>query len=403
MANFETKTIKQIYDGIIAKYTTLRNKYGDTAPLLEKAAVRSIAYAFAGVAGILWQLSTWIYKQCFPQTAELDNLKYWGNLVGVDYKNGETASLKIILSNVTASALPAGTIYKHLKSGLIFKTISAVNTENGTIIATAQCTTSGEVGNLTPGEELNIANPYDGIPSTATIQDIAVKGTEDEKTEDYRKRVLYKFRSRSQGGAALDYYNWCLEVPGIVDALPYVINEGEVDIYLIGQGSGKKRTPTGNITPNPFPMWQNGTFEDYTGQGVFLNVANSIEGSEPGLHDRRPMCAKVKLLPPIYKGYSIEITGLTSNVYNEQVKNAIIANLDFKRPHIKVLGYGVSRAKINALSLAADVSSVIGDETFTGFTLKNPINETVTEEILGVGCLPFLANLKINGSVIPLP
>ena len=51
MANFETKTIKQIYDGIIAKYTTLRNKYGDTAPLLEKAAVRSIAYAFAGVAG----------------------------------------------------------------------------------------------------------------------------------------------------------------------------------------------------------------------------------------------------------------------------------------------------------------------------------------------------------------
>ena len=49
MANFETKTIKQIYDEIIAKYTTLRNKYGDESPLLEKAVVRSLAYAYAGV------------------------------------------------------------------------------------------------------------------------------------------------------------------------------------------------------------------------------------------------------------------------------------------------------------------------------------------------------------------
>lgn len=40
MANFETKTIKQIYDGIITKYTTLRNKYGDEAPLLEKAVTK---------------------------------------------------------------------------------------------------------------------------------------------------------------------------------------------------------------------------------------------------------------------------------------------------------------------------------------------------------------------------
>ena len=35
MANFETKTIKQIYDGIIAKYTTLRSKYGEDADTIK--------------------------------------------------------------------------------------------------------------------------------------------------------------------------------------------------------------------------------------------------------------------------------------------------------------------------------------------------------------------------------
>lgn len=95
----------------------------------------------------------------------------------------------------------------------------------------------GRSWDLTPGEELNIANPYDGIPSTATIQDIAVKGTEDEKNEDYRKRVLYKFRNKSQCGSPLDYYIWATEVSGIIDALPYILKSGVIKLFLVATGS----------------------------------------------------------------------------------------------------------------------------------------------------------------------
>lgn len=402
MANFETKTIKQIYDGIIAKYTTLRNKYGDTAPLLEKAAVRSIAYAFAGVAGTLWQLSTWIYKQCFPQTCGLEALKFWGNLVGTNYKDGGASSLTIVLSDVTAQSLSAGTIYKHLKSGLIFKTISAVNAEDGTITATAQCTTSGEVGNLSPGEELNIANPYDGIPSTATIQDIAVKGTEDEKTEDYRKRVLYKFRNKSQCGSPLDYYVWATEVSGIIDALPYVLKSGVIKLFLVATGSGKDRTPSGTLSPNPFPIWEDGQFKPLEGSGQMLAVANAIEGSSPGVHDRRPAKATVELSIPIYTGFKVEITGLTDTSYNDAIKNALISVLDEKRPQLVVLDYGLSNAKINKIQLSSACTGVIDSETFTTFILKDSSDKSIDETTLGIGSLAYLSKLTINGEDVEL-
>ena len=325
MANFETKTIKQIYDGIIAKYTTLRNKYGDSAPLLEKAAVRSLAYAIAGVAGTLWQLATWIYKQCFPQTCSLAALKFWGNLVGVNYKNGESASLTIQLTDVTAQSLSAGTIYKHLNSGLVYKTISTVNAIDGVITATAQCTTPGAVGNLESGAELNIANPYDGIPSAATVVNIAVNGTEDEDVEDYRKRVLYKFRNKSQCGSPLDYYIWATEVTGIIDALPYVLESGIIKLFLVSTGSGKDRTPNGSISPNPFPEWVDGQFTELTGSGQMLAVANSIEGTSPGVHDRRPLKAYVELSGCNYTPFKIEISGLTDTSYNSAIKDALIS------------------------------------------------------------------------------
>lgn len=402
MANFETKTIKQIYDGIIAKYTTLRSKYGDSSPLLEKAAVRSLAFAYAGVAGTLWQLATWIYKQCFPQTCSLAALKLWGNLVGVDYKKGESASLTIELTGVTAQTLSSGTVYKHLSSGLVYKTISAVNAIEGTITATAQCTTSGEIGNLQVGEELQIANPYDGIPSTARIANVAIQGTEDEEVEDYRKRVLYKFRNKSQCGSPLDYYAWATEVTGIIDALVYVLNSGVVRIFLVASGSGNQRTPSGDLTPNPFPVWQNGQFTPFEGSGQMLAVANSIEGSSPGVHDRRPATATVELSPAIYTAFKVEIDGLTDVSYNNAIRDALISILDAKRPHIIVLDYSLSNARINKQQLSSAISGVIETETFTRIILRDEEDNSIDETTLGIGCLAYLSQLTINGEDVPL-
>ena len=400
MANFTTKTIKEIYDAFIAKYTILRTKNGDNSPILSKAAIKSLGYAIAGVCGELWQLSVWIYKQCFPQTCGLAALKFWGNLIGVDYKNGETANLSVKLTDVNAQNLPAGVIYKELNSGLIFKTASQVATVEGEITATVICTSPGSVGNLPAGTVLNIANPIDGIPSTAIVTAVTIEGTADEELEEYRKRVLYKFHNKSQSGSPLDYYTWTMEVSGIVDALPYVLEEGTVTIYPVAEGSGKNRTPGGTLTPNPFPVWDEGQFTELSGSGQMLAIANSIEGSEPGVHDRRPAMAKVDLKTPNYTAFTIEIDGLTDTTYNESIRDVLISTLDKKRPQLVVLNYPASNAKINRGQLSGAVTEIIGEETFTSFLLKNSEGNTIEETTLGIGCLAYLDVLKINNEVV---
>lgn len=399
MANFTIKTIKEIYDDFMARYNTLRSQQGDNTPLLEKAVIKSVGYAIAGVAGVLWRLCVWLYKQCFPQTADLPALKLWGNLVGVDYKNGEATNVIIKLTNVTAATLASGTVYKDLTTGLIYKTMSQAAANNNEITATAVCTTSGTVGNLPVGTVLNITNPVAGIPSTATITSISLQGTENEGVEDYRKRVLYKFRNKNQSGSPLDYYNWVMEVSGIADALPYVLAEGVVTIYCVANGSGLDRTPSGSVSPNPFPNWVDGQFTDLTGSGQFLQIANAIEGSDTGVHDRRPVTASVKLEQPNYTGFKIEIGGLTSTDYNEQIKNILIGYFDERRPHLVVLGYPISGAKINSGQLNAATVEAIEGETFTSFVLKDEDDNVITEATLGIGCLAYLSELTINGTV----
>lgn len=401
MANYTTKTIKEIFDGIIAKYTVLRNKYGDKTPLLDKATIKSLGYAFSGTCGVIWQQLLWIYKQCFPQTAELPALKFWGNLIGVDFKEGQTTNLFITLNNVSASYLPTGTIYKDLKTGLISKTVSQAAAENGIIKATAACSTGGPTGNLPIGTILNITNPLDGIPSTATVSEIIIEGTEDEDVEAYRKRVLYKFRNKSQSGSPLDYFTWVTGVKGIVDALIYVLEEGTVTIFPVAEGSGKNRTPSGTLTPNPFPVWVDGQFTELTGSGQLLDIANAIEGSEPGMHDRRPAGAKVDLrLSAVYTPFSVEITGLTDTSYNDSIKQVLINVLDAKKPHIVVLGYSPALAKINKIQLSSACNEIINGETFTSFILKDKNGVSVDESTLGIGGLAYLASLTINGEVI---
>lgn len=399
MANFTTKTIKEIFDSFMAKYTVLRSKYGDSTPLLEKAFIKTLGYAIAGVLATIWQLAVWIYKQIFPQTCELPALKFWGGLIGVDYNYGQSTNLTVTLQNVGASYLVSGTVYKDLNSGLIYKTISQVNAENGKIITTVECTTSGKVGNIPVGTVLNIANPLDGIPSTATVTEIKIEGTEDEEVETYRKRVLYGFRKKSESGSPLDYYNWALEVSGIIDAFPYILEEGITTLYIVANGTGKDRTPSGTITPNPFPNWVNGNFTPLEGSGQFLQVAQSITGLEIGVHNRRPVMATVELKSPEYTGLNIEINGLSDISYNEAIKNALSSVLDLKRPHIVVLDYPESKAKTNTPELTAACMGVIDGETFTSFVLKNEAGTTINEATLGIGCLFYLKSLTINGDV----
>lgn len=405
MAEFETKQTKNIFDGMIAEYNVLRAKYtdnADDAPLLPKNAVSPLFYALSAEISTLWNMATWVLKQCFPQTADLDALKLWGGLVGIQHKTGQTANIMIRLKDVTAEYLEAGTVYKDLTSGLVYLTTAKANTANGEILAPAKCTTNGSAGNIPTNTELTITTNLEGIPQTATVESVSMVGTEDEDKEDYRKRVLSRFRQKPRGGSIFDFYTWTLETSGIVDCLPYVLEEGKITLYLVAEGSGQNRTPTGANVPNPFPQYVNGQITAFTGSGQFLEAAKKIEGDE-SIGFRRPLNATVELKAPIYVPVSIAIIGLSGNEdgqFNQKLKEILIENLDTKRPNIIAINYGTTNATINRFALTKLVSNAIGDNLFTDFKLKNKKNEEVDEITLDIGELCYLQELTINGTVV---
>ena len=156
------------------------------------------------------------------------------------------------------------------------------------------------------------------------------------------------------------------------------------------------------MSPNPFPIWEDGQFKPLEGSGQMLAVANAIEGSSPDVHDRRPAKAIVELSTPIYTGFKVEITGLTDTSYNDAIKNALISVLDEKRPQLIVLDYGVSNARINKIQLSSACTGVIASETFTTFILKDSFDKSIDETTLGIGSLAYLSKLTINGEDVEL-
>ena len=106
--------------------------------------------------------------------------------------------------------------------------------------------------------------------------------------------------------------------------------------------------------------------------------------------------AKVKIEDLKYTGFEVEISGLSSENYNEQIKNVLISLLDKKRPHNIVLGYSEANGKINKLQLSASITDVIEGETFTSILLRNSEGESIDEATLDVGCVAYLMKLTIN-------
>lgn len=407
MSMFNKPTIKEIYNTIINDYKT---RTSVQVPILKRALIKCFAYAIAGVVSFIWNFAEWQYLQIFIETCDFEALVRWGNLVNVNFKTGTKTILQIQLDNVSKSEITAGTSWKSLKNGLIYKSLSSiqvdVNNYQLSIVnyqfLNVECTEYGSNGNLLNDEELIITNSILGIPDKAIVKNTITTGSDSENIEDYRIRVLNRYKRKPQGGSAVDYYNWVTEVAGISDCFPYVLEAGLITLYVVANGSGINRTPTGSIEPNTFPQWQNGQMIDVVGYGQFLSVANSINGDNTNgsSNNRRPLNTKIKLLPPNYTEYKIEITEL--NPINETLINKIKENLttelNKKRPNVKAVGYTINDATINSNQLNSIVQNIMNsvNGSFTSFTLRNKDNQIILNDVLSIGCLAYLSELSIN-------
>ena len=221
-------TTAEIRDQIISD---IEGKLSITVPALPKAFIRVLATALAGVQSLAYRFGLWIYKQIFAATADEAALILRGAQYGLSRSPAVRAVLTAEATGTNGTQIPAGTLWVGDDNGLVYQQTETAEITSGVAEITNECLTVGDDGNLSVDDTLTIGSPIAGIDSTAAITGTITTGEDRESIESFRAQVMEREKNKPQGGAAPDYVQWALEVPGIVKAFAHRISAGYATVY----------------------------------------------------------------------------------------------------------------------------------------------------------------------------
>lgn len=310
--SFESPAVAQVE-------TTIRNQLSaqldQTIPILTKAFNNVIAAILAAVFVVLYKYAGFTLLQFFVRHASarpteingktLVPLFEWGLQYGAGLPlAGQRAEHTISLGVLTTGGtLPQGQQFLRKSTGVLYESLAPVSLSDPTVEFTVRAYYDpnglggvGSIGNLVPGDELELANSPGSVASRATVVARTVDGADPEDIESsYRPRVWLAVARPPQGGAECDYYSWGRSVPGIVGIWPYEgATPNRLTIYA-------EATPASSGSPDGIPT-----------APQLEAVWTAIQYDAAGLRKRRPTGMLVTVLPIARKALDIRITGLVA-------------------------------------------------------------------------------------------
>lgn len=343
-------TIIEIADNIIGDIET---KLGQSVPLLQKAVFRVMALAYGGIWLLLYKQGVWLYNQTFPQLASEDFLELLGEnkrITRTPAVAWEGTADVVVLS---AGTLFAGTQLINNATGVIYIITTNVSVTPGTESIDLKATTSGEIGSLQVGQEIDFASPLGIAEDTVTITAETVTAADEEDLEAYRARVLDAYQKQPQGGALADYEQWAEETPDVINAYPYSGTlPSEVDVYIEVDNQ-----PDGIPTiPQKEAALDYITYDPITGRQT-----------------RKPVTADVTVFGISRTAFDVEITGLSPDTpeIRSAIETALTNYFLGREPYI--LGLSIERVDkitISSVTSIADNAASANGAAFTTLDLE---------------------------------
>lgn len=265
--------------------------------ILRRSFLGVLARALAGLSHLLFGFLKYIEQEAFPDTASAENLDRWGSIWGVYRKTATFAEFTATVTGSIGTIIPAGRIFKRI-DGVEFSTVAEVTLAGTSGVISLVSSLSGKNNEVSIGDVLTILSPIAGLDSSATVLAITIEPEDSEDDDLFRARLLDRIRQPPSGGAANDYIQWALAVPGITRAWvgPQALGPGTVVVYVVSDDEDP-------ITPSPAKITE---------------VFNYIE-------ELRPVTANLTVVAPVLLplNMTIELKPNTS-----AVQAAIIAELN---------------------------------------------------------------------------
>ncbi|MGX9981987.1 baseplate J/gp47 family protein [Methylobacterium fujisawaense] len=212
MAGYTVRTLAQL--AAEARGAFVQAVQGTAAKLWPNAwRVESKVLALLGFE--MEQRRAWLVRQQFASTADRPWLIRHGFELGLQPDPAQAA-----LGTATAAArlglpIPAGLQYAR-GDGVTYTTQAATTAAGGTVSLALEADVAGAAGNAAAGTVLTLVDPDDapdGFGLTVTVDPGSdgsglSGGADEEGTEAFRARVLYRKRNPPMGGSGADYAEW---------------------------------------------------------------------------------------------------------------------------------------------------------------------------------------------------
>lgn len=230
-------TLEEIYQELSAEF---QSQTGLNAGSSSELAVRF--YAVAAQLYSLYAQAEWTRRQCFPQTAQGEELDKHAQLRGVTRRQAVRAAGMVRFyvdeARTVDTEIPAGTICM-TAGGVRFLTDRAGTVSAGELYADVPVTAAqaGADGNAAQGTVIYMAVPPVGVMACVNPAPLS-GGQDEEEDETLRERVLETYRRLANGANSAFYQQAAMSFDGVAAAtvLPRNRGIGTVDVIVAAQG-----------------------------------------------------------------------------------------------------------------------------------------------------------------------
>lgn len=197
--------------------------YG-TSGILRAMVLKVISKVVAGTVYMIVLLASYIWKNEFVETADVEGLVRKGGVYGMPPKPASRARGKIIVTGTAGTSVPAGTVLVDDVNGYEYELLSAATIPSGSTSVSVQVYSIGfgSQYNMDAGATLSFRDAATG-EFTFTVDseglyggsrvDVTVDGVVrqwSESIEDYRSRLKIRSKNQPMGGDVVDYWLWAM-------------------------------------------------------------------------------------------------------------------------------------------------------------------------------------------------
>lgn len=343
--------------------------------LLRNAVLRVLAWVMSGLAYSVYGYADWIAKEGVPFTATDEFLEAWAALVGI-YRKDATASSGTAQFTGTAGILvPSGTALIRVDAIPCSTSSDATVDATGTLTVPFVSTVTGAATNCDDGTAIGFATSIVGINGSGVTIGPTTGGADQETDDEFRSRMLVRYRDPPQGGAMADYIEWATSVPGCTRAwaLPNGAGAGTVVVYPMFDDA--------NAAHGGFPQGTDGNATNETrgvpATGDQLAVADYI-------FPLQPVTALVIVAAPV--AYPIDVSLYTLSPNTSDMIAAISASLQ---------DMFISVATVAGTIYPSDIyEAILSTEGVIHFAVAEPTAPIVCP----TGALAVMGNLTVTGA-----